>query len=102
MPQALLGQARPAVLVPAGQRPERRPLRAALGTGDGVRTPPGLGFFLVAHQSVLGAGGMVGVPQTWGCNVGAPAAQMWTSLAPGSPGLRGGSWALRQCSEVQC
>lgn len=100
VPQSLLGQARPAVLVPAGQRPERRPRTAALGTGDGVRTPPGLGFFPVAHQSVLGGGGMVGVPQTWGrCGVAvwgplhpdvdslAPAPQDWrVGLGP-APGL---------------
>lgn len=65
-PQSLLGQARPAILAPAGQRPERRPRRAALGMGDRFWMPPGLGLFLVAHQSVLGAGGMVEVPQTWG------------------------------------
>lgn len=70
--------ARPAVLAPAGQRPERGPHRAELGTGDRVGLPPGLRFFLAAHPSVLGTRGTVGVPQTWGrCGVAT-----WGPLQP--------------------
>lgn len=44
-------------------RAEACGLRRDWGTGFDAS---GLGLFLVAHQSVLGAGGMVEVPQTWG------------------------------------
>ena len=84
---------------------ERGDLRLCAGDGGQVldasrsRTLPGC-----PPVSVGGRGDGGGAPdlgQTWGCIVGAPAAQMWTSLASGSPGLRGGSWALSHCSEVQ-